>query len=77
MVQMVGRIGMRTRNLMSLCMVGLNCLFAILFVCLLVWLFLLGCVCARMFAVAFAFILEDCVLPCQSVILLHLQRCVF
>lgn len=33
------------------------------FVCLLVWLFLLGCVCTRMFAVAFAFILEDCVLP--------------
>lgn len=43
------------KGLMSLCMVGLNCLFAVLV--------LRGCVCVRMFAVVFAFIFGNCVLP--------------
>lgn len=52
------------KGLMSLFMVWLNCLFAILFL-----FFLFGCfigVCVRMFAVVFAFIFEDCVLPVSA-----------
>lgn len=67
----MGLNGIKKRNLMSLWkglmslfMVWLNCLFAILFL-----FFLFGCfigVCVRMFAVVFAFIFEDCVLPVSA-----------
>lgn len=66
----MGLIGIKKRNLMSLwkrpdvTLYGLIDLLVCHFVCFLflVWLFYWS-VCQRMFAVVFAFILEDCALP--------------
>lgn len=48
------------------------------FVCLSVWLFLLGCACVtECLPLRLLLFLRTVFSPCQSVILLHRQRCVF